>query len=131
MSMSENNPPFRNRDPNNDITLDASVKGKKIKIPDGTFIKAKDELLPLCKMCTKSPMTCNNEPNRWIDMPMEPGDDPNMESREVIILPSGEMIKGTGLGFKLVDGVKSGFYKTEEDIPVPFIYEFFTPKGSG
>ena len=129
MSELENNPPFRNRDSNNDIAFNA--RGEEYKMLDGTFIKAEKDFLPLCKMCTKSPMTCDNYFIKEIEVPLEPGDDPQLEIRGKTRLPSGEMSEEKGLGFKLVDGVKTGFYKTLDDLPEPVICEFFTPKGSG
>ena len=129
MSNLENNPPFRDRNPDNNRTLNA--QGKKFIIPDGTFIKAGEEFLPLCKMCVKSPMTCENDMVREIEMPMEAGDDPESEVIGKVRLPSGEMSENKGLGFKHVDGVKTGFYKTADDLPEPVVCEFFTPKGSG
>ena len=129
MSGLENNPPFRNRDSNNDIAFNA--RGEEYKILDGTFVKAEKEFLPLCKMCAKSPMTCENDMVREIEMPMEAGDDPESEVIGKVRLPSGEMSENKGLGFKHVDGVKTGFYKTVDDLSEPVICEFFTPKGSG
>ena len=129
MSNLENNPPFRGGNPDNNIIL--SVQGKKNIIPDGTFIKAGEEFLPLCKMCVKSPMTCENDSIREIEVPMESEDDPKLEVVGKVRLPSGEMSEDRGLGFKHVDGVKTGFYKTADDLPEPFVCEFFTPKGSG
>lgn len=131
MTTPESNPPYRDRDPNNDITLNTlNALGKKIKFRDGTFIQAENELLPLCKMCSKSPMTCENDINRWVEAPMEPGDDPNLEVKSVK-LSFGKISEEEGLGFKYVDGVKTGFYKTADDIPEPSMCGFFTPKGSG
>ena len=129
MSNLENNPPSRKREPENDIIL--NTPGEKFIITDGTFIKAGEEFLPLCKMCVKSPMTCDNDLVREVEVPMEPGDDPKLEVVGRVRLPSGEMSENKGLGVKHVDGVKTGFYKTVDDLPQPFVCEFFTLKGSG
>ena len=125
----ENNPSFRNRNPDNDITFD--VKGETYKISDLTFIKAGGEFLSLCKMCKKSPMTCDNTSIREVALPMEPGDDPELEIKGNKRLPSGEMSELMGLGFKLVDGIEAGIYKTEEYLPSVFVCEMFDPKDSG
>ena len=119
MSGPENNPTFRKRDPNKDITFDLGEK--KVIIPDLTFIKTEVKFLPLCKTCVKSPMTCDNDFIRKIEVPMEPGDDPKLEVKRKVRLPSGEMSEEKGLGFKRVDGVYAGFYKTENDLPKVFV----------
>ena len=129
MSGLENNPPFRGRNPDNDITF--NIDDKTYAIPDRTFIKAGKEFLSLCKMCKKSPLTCENDFIKEIEVPMEPGDAPELEVIGKVRLPSGEMSEEKGLGFKLADGVKTGFYKTEEDIPDVWICQTFDPKDSG
>ncbi len=129
MSGPENNPPFRDRNPDKDITFDAN--GIKHTIPDGTFIPTGKEFLPLCKMCIKSPMTCENGSAREIWVPMEPGDDPKLEVWGASRLPSGEMPEMKGLGLKVIDGVKVGFYKKASDLRTVIICESFTRKPLG
>ena len=111
--------------PEGDIRF--SAKEEDYVIADGTYVKAQEEFLPLCKVCKKFPMTCDNEFIREVEVPMEPNDDPALEVRGRERLPSGEMSEEIGLGFKLVDGVKAGVYKTENDLPTPFVCEQFTP----
>ena len=129
MGVQETNPPYRNGNSAFDIKL--STHGEPLVIKDRTFVQTEGEFLPLCKMCKKSPMTCDNDLIRLIEMPMISGDAPELEIRGTRKLPSGEMSEEMGLGFKLVDGVKAGIYKTTEDMPEPIICKLFDPKDLG
>lgn len=102
---------------------------KKIIIDDKTVVKAEDELLPLCSMCKKSRLICENTYMRDVEVPMEKGDLPELEIIEEVKRPNGEFEKRR-TGLKWVDGVKEGMYKTEEDIPMPFVCEWLELKDS-
>lgn len=108
-----------------------SVEGENHVIKGGTYIKAQEEFLPLCKMCKKFPTTCDNQFIKEVEVPIEPNDDLTLEVRGRRRLPSGEMSEEMGLGFKIVDGVKTGIYKTEDDMPEMVICHSFDLKKLG
>lgn len=108
-----------------------AVGGQDYVIGDGTYIKAQEEFLPLCKMCKKTPMTCDNQFIKEVNIPLEPNDDPTLEVRGRRRLPSGEMSEEMRLGFKIVDGVKAGIYKTEDDFPKISVCHSFDLKKLG
>lgn len=97
-------------------------------IPQKSVVKAGNEFLPLCKMCIKSPMTCDNNYIREVEILMTEGDNPSEEIIGEIRLPDGSLLKNVKLGFRIVDGVEAGIYTSEEDIMMPFICDFFEPK---
>lgn len=103
------------------------IPPENIEIIDGSFVKAEDELLPLCAMCQKSKLTCEDETVKEIELPMQEGDDPSEEIFGRKLQPDGTYIE-MGLGFKIIDGVKAGIYQNEKDMPTPIICIYFHPK---
>ncbi len=103
----------------------------KIRAPRrDSIVKAGDELLELCQMCIKSRLTCDNKLNRDVEVPMEADDDPALEVIGYLKQDDGTFIEER-LGTKAVDGFKAGIYKTEADIPIPFVCKWFEPKDLG
>jgi len=100
---------------------------KQIKIPKDYIVKAGDELLELCQMCKKSRLTCDNEVIREVKVPLEADDDPALGVITYVRQNDGTYVKFS-LSFKIVDGVIAGIYKSEEDIPIPFVCAWFEPK---
>jgi hypothetical protein len=92
-----------------------------------SIVKTGEDLLELCYMCTKSRLNCDNDGIRDIEVPLGPDDDPTLEVTGFRKQQNGTYIK-TGLGFKIVDGIESGIYKAEEDIPIPIVCMWFDPK---
>lgn len=108
---------------------EVSFRGKKIVIPDEYIVKAEGELLPLCHMCKKSRMTCDNDLVKMTFVPLDESDDP---SEGVVFkrTDNGSMVEENS-GFKYIDGVKAGIYMREEDIPIPYLCAWFAPKDPG
>ncbi len=106
------------------------IPPESIVIPKESVVKAGEEMLPLCAMCTKSRLTCENSFVREVEIPITANDAPEDE-----VIGFEKQSDGTfrkcGLGFKFLDGVKAGVYRSEEDIPTPFICEFFNQKPLG
>lgn len=101
---------------------------KEIMIPESSIIEADDDLLPLCAMCTKSRLNCENIYIRQVEVEVEPGDPGEVVG--LVRQKDGTYIK-QGLGFKFADGVAEGIYNDEEDIPIPVVCEWFNPKPPG
>ena len=88
---------------------------------------AGDEFIPLCKMCKHSRLNCGNTLVREVEVPT---DNPDDEIIRRIRQPDGTYMEQL-TGLKRVDGVKIGILTSEEDIPVPFVCEWFKPKDLG
>ncbi len=101
--------------------------GVDIFVDADSFVKAGDELLPLCHMCVYSPLTCENTYVRDVNVPLEDGDEPTIG---LLRQPDGSLQRHA-FQFKTVDGVAAGIYKKEEDIPAPFICDLFQQKPLG
>lgn len=99
-------------------------QGRDIIIPPASIVEAGNEFLPLCTMCKKSRLTCENVYIREIEVPLEEGDNPDDEVVGKVRQPDGSYLT-KGLGFKIVDGVEAGLIKTEEDMPMAFVCEWF------
>ena len=98
---------------------------------DNAKVKAEGTYLPLCAMCQKSRLNCDNFYIREVEVPLDQTNNPDDD--EVI----GQVKQGDGsivflrLGYKIVDGVAAGIMKEENDIPIPFLCDWFTQKELG
>lgn len=102
-------------------------EGNDIFVSSGSFVKAEDELLPLCSMCAYSPLTCENTYVREVEVALEEGDEPTIGW---LRQPDGSFQRSE-FQFKTVDGVAAGIYRNAEDIPAPFICDYFELKPIG
>lgn len=105
-------------------------KGREIVLPSSSIVDADGDLLPLCAMCKKSRMTCENIYIREIQVPLRDGDDPNDEVIGDVRQPDGSYLRQR-LGYKIVDGVATGLIKSEDDIPIPVACTWFEQKDLG
>lgn len=103
---------------------------QKFDRPQGGFVPYGNENLPLCSMCTKSRMSCDNPYVRDVLVPLEKGDPRELEIPERVRLVDGSFAENM-TGLKHVDGVDAGIFQTEDEIPIPMICEWFTSKNNG
>lgn len=82
----------------------------------------------LCKDCMFSKWMCKNNYNREVRVPMESDDPPEIEIRTMRLkgYRMNELIYER-TGYKLVDGVEYGIYKSDDDIPDAEICGWYEP----
>lgn len=97
--------------------------GNEIKILSNSFVEANGEFLPLCAMCKKSRLTCEN-----VDIRQVP--DPDAPITFISIrLEDGTIHEAPSV--KHIDGVEAGIIKTEQDVPIPLVCIWFDIKNPG
>ena len=97
--------------------------GNEVTILGDSFVEADGDFLPLCSMCKKSRMTCENVGIRQVPDPREP-------LRYVeFLLDEGTVHKAPVA--KMIDGVEAGIIKCEDDIPIPLMCMWFDMKELG
>lgn len=114
-----------------DIHFDAN--GADYVIPGDSFVRLSDDefMEDLCNICRHSRLNCANIYVREVEIPL--ADNENLDDHGTRVQqrqPDGTLINLI-VPFKWVDGIKAGIYKTEKDVPQPFICQWFEPKDPG
>lgn len=100
-----------------------SPLGYEVTMLGNSFVSADGDLFPLCSMCKKSRLTCENDYIRRVRDPNEPLKDITFDLDDGTI--------HTAPMAKMIDGVEAGIIKSEEDIPIPLVCEWFDMKELG